>query len=301
MGHLPTEDQLQELQRLLKDPDPVSTLRARIVLETASGKSDAAVARELGTTRTTVSKWRQRFLQRGIEGLRAAARPGAPRRISDDAVAKVIGRTVDALPPRSHRWTVRSMAAASAVSPMMIQRIWQKYGLNPSRYGTFTITPDQPVFAKVHKILGLYLHPPYRALVLGGARPSRTEPVRRNADAMAGKSLVAGLDEVCRGLPPLPPWRRVVVFRRFLDAIVLATRGISEVHLVLYGFPMHEALLLAASGRWHLHFTPTNGAWVDQVAWYWMITKDQKLIPAIKAYLVARKEEPEPFVWAPVV
>ena len=298
----PTEEQKGELQRWLESPDSGTKLRARIVLETAAGKSDSAVARELGTTRPTVAKWRNRFVRAGIEGLMDLPRSGAPRRIGDTAVERVIERTVDGLPPERHRWTVRSMAAASGLPHAAVQRIWERYGLNPSRYRTYSITRDRAVFAQIRAVIGVYLHPPCRALVLAGERSSRPGLVRRTADTMKERSWLALLDDACRKrVASMSPWRRVVIFRRFLENVMEKTAAGEEIHLVMYGFAVHEGLLLEAGERCHVHFAPTCAAWIDQVMWYCVTTSGaESLAPAIEAYVGADKQVPEPFSWTSV-
>ena len=164
----PSDEQLQELRRWVRRPktSQALSLRARIILETTTGKSDLEAADELGTTRATVGKWRRRFLLNGCDGLLDEPRPGAPRKIGDDEVERVVVKTLESLPRDATHWSTRSMAKECGLSAATVSRIWRAFCLKPHRYETFKLSRDPLFIEKVRDIVGLYLHPPERAAVL---------------------------------------------------------------------------------------------------------------------------------------
>src|SRR4051812_46119618 len=141
-------------------------LRARIVLRAAAGSSNTAIAAELGIAKHTVGKWRERFAKDRLEGLQDQPRSGAPRTVTDERVAGLLVRTLEAAPEDATHWSTRSMAAACGLSPATVQRIWRASGLKPHRTEGFALSSDPEFAAKVRDIVGLYLNPPDRALVL---------------------------------------------------------------------------------------------------------------------------------------
>ena len=177
----PSEEQREELQRWLRRQKTAQALalRARIVLESADGKSDQAVAVQLGTTRATVGKWRRRFLKRGCDGLFDEPRPGAPRKISDEDVERVVVRTLETLPKGATQWSTRSMAKACGLSFATVARIWRAFALKPHRSETFKLSKDPLFIEKVRDIVGLYLHPPERAVVLCVDEKSQIQALNR--------------------------------------------------------------------------------------------------------------------------
>ena len=153
-----SEAQRQQLQRWVRRSTTAQALvlRARIVLETAAGKSDLEVAGELGTTRGTVGKWRRRFLRAGCDGLVDEPRPGAPRTIGDDDVERVVVQTLETIPAGATHWSTRSMAKACGLSAATVSRIWRAFGLKPHRCETFKLSRDPLFIEKVRDIVGLY-------------------------------------------------------------------------------------------------------------------------------------------------
>ena len=141
-------------------------MRASIVLLAASGMANLAIARRLGTTRVTVATWRQRFAARRLDGLTDEPRPGAPRKIGDDKITEVVTATLETMPTAATHWSTRSMAKASGLSVSSVHRIWQAFSLQPHRSETFKLSTDPLFVDKVRDIVGLYLDPPDRALVL---------------------------------------------------------------------------------------------------------------------------------------
>ena len=327
-----SEDQRQELQRWLRRRKTAQALalRARIVLESASGKSDVAVAAALGTTRVTVGKWRRRFLQRGCDGLLDEPRPGAPRRVSDEDVERVVVRTLETLPEGATYWSTRSMAQACGLSFATVARIWRAFALKPHRNETFKLSKDPLFIEKVRDIVGLYLHPPERAVVLCVDEKSqiqalnRTQPVlplrpgvmrrqthdyKRHGTTSLFAALNTATGEV---IGKCFRRHRSVEFKKFLAIIDQAVPADLDIHLVLDNYGTHKTAMihnwLARRPRYHLHFTPTSASWINQVeCWFAEITRrrirnssfrsTQALEKAIREYLEIYNQDPKPFVW----
>ncbi len=305
-------------------------LRARVVLECAAGASDTAVAEKLDITRATVGKWRRRFLERGCDGLLDEPRPGAPRRIADGDVERVVTRTLESTPAGATHWSTRSMAAECGLSPSAVGRIWRAFALQPHRVETFKLSSDPLFIEKVRDIVGLYLAPPERAVVLCVDEKSqiqaldRTQPMLPLAPGVPARqthdyrrhgvtSLFAALD-VATGEVIGKCYRRhrSVEFRRFLSLIDKAVPEELEVHLVLDNYGTHKTAMihnwLVRRPRFHLHFTPTSASWLNQVErWFAEITRKQirrgghrgtrALETAIREYLANYNQGPKPFVW----
>jgi transposase len=262
-------------------------LRSRIILRCATGVPNIVVAEELGVADQTVCKWRSRFIKKGVAGLLDEPRPGVPRKITDDQVEAVVVKTLESTPRDATHWSVRSMAAATGMSRPTIHRIWKAFGLQPHRTETFKLSTDPQLIEKVRDIVGLYLNPPERALVLCADEKSqiqaldRTQPIlpmrpgqaeRRTYDYKrhGTTSLFAALD-VASGkvIGELHRRHRSTEFRKFLDRIDAEVPRDLEVHLVLDNYGTHKTPLiqrwLLRHPRFHLHFTPTYSSWISQV------------------------------------
>lgn len=327
-----SQEQRQELQRWLRRPktSQALALRARIVLESAGGKSDQAVAQAVGTTRATVGKWRRRFLRDGCDGLVDEPRSGAPRTVSDEDVERVVTRTLEALPRGATQWSTRSMAKASGLSFATVARIWRAFALKPHRTETFKLSKDPLFIEKVRDIVGLYLHPPERAVVLCVDEKSqiqaldRTQPVlplrpgvprqqthdyKRHGTTSLFAALNTATGEV---IGKCYRRHRSVEFKKFLVVIDKAVPPELEIHLVLDNYGTHKTAMihnwLARRPRYHLHFTPTSSSWINQVErWFAEITRKQlrhgtyrstqALEQAIREYLEVYNEDPKPFIW----
>jgi transposase len=305
-------------------------LRARIVLRAADGLSNTAIAAELATGKHTVGKWRERFARLRTDGLLDEPRPGAPRRIGDEQVAELIDRTLSERPQGATHWSLRSMARASGVSGTTVGRVWRAFGLQPHRAETFKLSTD-PLFAeKVRDIVGLYLAPPERALVLCVDEKSqvqaldRTQPLlplrpgqveRRTHDYVrhGTTSLFAALDvKAGTVLGRCFPRHRASEFRRFLDEIDATVPPDLDIHLVLDNSATHKTKAirdwLAKRPRYHVHFTPTSASWINQVErWFGLLTERAirrgvhrsvaDLERDIHAFIAATNAEPKPFRW----
>jgi len=305
-------------------------LRAKIVLRCAEGIENQAVARALAVTPQTVSKWRNRFLARRIDGLLDEPRPGAPRRITDEDVERVIRKTLEETPRGATHWSTRSMAKASGLTQTAVSRIWRAFVLQPHRSETFKLSHDPLFVDKVRDIVGLYLNPPDRALVLCVDEKSqiqaldRTRPLlplrpgqveRRTHDYVrhGTTSLFAALDtKTGRVIAQCQRRHRALEFRRFLDRIDREVPPDLDVHLILDNYSTHKTPAihrwLARHPRYHLHFTPTSASWLNQVErWFAELTQKQirrgahrstaELERAIHEFLDAHNQSPKAFIW----
>jgi transposase len=288
------------------------------------------VADETGVRKATVGKWRQRFVERRLDGLLDEPRPGAPRKVTAADVERALTLTLESTPKDATHWSTRSLAQASGLSRSTVGRIWRAFSLQPHRSETFKLSKDPLFIDKVRDIVGLYLDPPDRALVLCVDEKSqiqalnRTQPLlpmrpgqieRRTHDYKrhGTTSLFAALD-VATGtvIGELHRRHRSVEFRKFLDTIDGAVPAGLDVHLILDNYGTHKTALirawLAKRPRFHLHFTPTSASWINLVERYFAaLTEKQirrgshrsvrELESAIKSFLAATNESPKPFVW----
>ena len=305
-------------------------LRCRIVLACAEGLSNTAVAGRLPVTIQTVGKWRQRFVERRLEGLLDEPRPGAPRQISDAAVERVLTWTLEKRPHDATHWSTRSLAKRCGLSQSAVSRIWRAFALQPHRAETFQLSKDPLFIEKVRDIVGLYLHPPDKALVLCvdektqiqaldrsqpllPMRPGQAE--RRTHDYVrhGTTSLFAALEvKSGRVVGDFHARHRSVEFRKFLDRIETAVPRELDVHLILDNYGTHKTPLihrwLARHPRFHVHFTPTSASWLNLVErWFAALTEKQirrgvhrstrELEEAIRRYIETTNHRPKPFRW----
>jgi transposase len=305
-------------------------LRAGVVLRCAEGATNQAVAREVGACAHTVGKWRERFARDRLEGLRDEPRSGAPRTVTDERVADLLVRTLEAAPENATHWSTRSMAAACGLSPATVQRVWRAFGLKPHRTEGFQLSADPEFVEKVRDIVGLYLNPPDRALVLCvdektgmqaleparpvlPMRPGRAE--RRGSDYLRHGtcSLFAALDVAAgRVIGRCYRRQRAAEFRDFLDAVDAAVPSELEVHVVLDNASIHKAPPIKAwlleRPRYHLYFTPTASSWLNQVERFFALLTARRLErgthrsveeleAAVLGYVDHHNAEPKPFRW----
>jgi transposase len=305
-------------------------MRARIVLLCAEGLNNKRVARRLRTSTQTVGKWRGRFVEARLDGLLDEPRPGAPRKITDEQVETVVVRTLETMPKGATHWSTRQMATAVGLSRDSIQRIWQAFGLKPHLTETFQLSNDPLLVEKVRDIVGLYMSPPDHALVLCVDEKSqiqaldRTQPLlplrpgqaeRRTHDyeRHGTTTLFAALNiQTGKVIGECRSRHRAVEFRKFLDLLDANTPANLDVHLVVDNYSTNKAPIikawLAKRPRYHVHFTPTHGSWLNQVErWFGLLTQRQikrsahksvaALIAAIEEFLAAHNSDPKPFVW----
>jgi transposase len=305
-------------------------LRARIVLGCAAGLSNKAVAAGERVTVQTVGKWRRRFVGRGLDGLLDEPRPGAPRSIDDAKVENVIVQTLESRPAGAIHWSTRSMARHSGISTSSVGRIWRAFGLQPHRVETFKLSTDPLFVDKVRDIVGLYLNPPDRALVLCVDEKSqiqaldRTQPLlpmrpgqveRRSHDYQrhGTTSLFAALDLATgRVIGRCYQRHRAIEFRKFLAQVEPTVSADLGIHLALDNYATHKAppvkAWLARHPRYHLHFTPTSASWLNQVErWFALLADKQikrgvhrsvdRLKADIAAFIRAHNDHPKPLIW----
>ena len=305
-------------------------LRARIVLACADGRSNTGMAAELRVCVDTVGKWRSRFLEQRLDGLLDQPRSGRPRMIDDADVERVIALTLEATPKDATHWSTRSMARRSGLSHNTVSRIWRVFALQPHRTETFKLSADPLFIEKVRDIVGLYLNPPDRALVLCVDEKSqiqaldRTRPLlplrpgqaeRRTHDYVrhGTTSLFAALDaRTGQVIGQCHRRHRALEFRKFLDAIESEVPAELDVHLITDNYATHKTALIrnwfARRPRFHIHFTPTSASWLNLVErWFGLLTEKQlrrgvhqssaELEAAIYRYLDVTNEDPKPFVW----
>ena len=328
-----SEAERTELRRLLRRRGVGQALaqRMRVVLACAEpGATNLGVAEALGVSRQTVATWRGRFAERRLEGLVDAPRSGAPRSIGDEAVERLVALTLEEAPRNATHWSTRSMARRAGMSQTAVGRIWRAFGLRPHRMETFKLSSDPAFVDKVRDVVGLYLAPPDRALVLcvdekpqiqaakGTApafpmRPGQAERRTHDYKRHGTTDLFAALDVragtvigACKGR------HRAVEFRAFLDQIEAAVPGGLDVHLVLDNLKTHKTRLvhdwLVTRPRWQLHFTPTSASWLNLVeCWFALLsrrrlqrgafTSTDDLEAAIHAHIAETNADPKPFVW----
>ena len=327
-----SDDEHDMLERWARRPTTAQALaqRARIVLACASGRTNTRVARELRLTKQTVGKWRSRFVDARLDGLLDEPRPGTPRRISDAQVEQMVTLTLEAKPRDATHWSTRAMAARCGLSQSTVSRIWRAFGLQPHRAESFKLSRDPLFVEKVRDIVGLYLDPPDRALVLCTDEKSqiqaldRTQPLlpmrpgqieRRTHDYVrhGTTSLFAALDvKTGTVIGRCHRRHRAVEFRKFLDTIDATVPRDLDIHLILDNYATHKTPLirrwLSKRPRFHLHFTPTGASWINLVErWFATLTDKQirrgvhrstrALETAILEYIAITNEQPRPFRW----
>jgi transposase len=327
-----TDEERETLVRWSRRPKSAQALalRARIVLACAEGKTNKAVAEEVGVWPQTVTKWRGRFVRQRLEGLADEPRPGAPRTIADEQVEAVVVATLEELPKEATHWSRALMAKRSGLSKSTVGRIWKAFGLKPHLTDTFKLSTDPQFIEKVRDVVGLYLDPPERALVLCVDEKSqiqaldRSQPVlpmmpgmpeRRTHDYVRNgtSSLFAALDVATgRVIGSVHRRHRAVEFKKFLVKLDKQVPAELGVHLICDNYATHKTdtiqRWLAAHPRFHLHFVPTSSSWLNQVErWFSELTTKllqrgvhknvQQLEADIRNWIGTWNENPRPFVW----
>src|SRR3954463_10728139 len=327
-----SDDERGELERRTRRRKiaRADAIRAEIVLLAADDLTNLAIADRLGITRLTAATWRKRFAAKRLDGLGDEPRPGAPRKIGDEKICEVVTCTLEMMPRDATHWSTRSMAQASGVSTSTVHRIWRAFSLQPHRSETFKLSTDPLFVEKVRDIVGLYLNPPDRALVLCVDEKSqiqaldRTQPLlplrpgqaeRRTHDyeRHGTTSLFAALDvKAGTVIGRCMPRHRAAEFRRFLDELGSSVPAALDVHVVRDAAWSHKTKLVrdwfAKRPRWHAHFTPTSSSWLNQVERFFaLITEKQikrgahtsvkALINDIETYIDRHNANPKPLRW----
>ena len=327
-----SEEEREALQRWVARRKTAQALaqRGRVVLGCAAGMSNKEVSVEVGLSSYTVGKWRRRFLDQRLDGLLDEPRPGGPRSITDADVERVVTLTLETAPSDATHWSTRSMAKRTGLSQSAISRIWRAFALQPHRTETFKLSTDPLFVEKVRDIVGLYLNPPDKALVLCVDEKSGIQALNRTAPLLPMRpgqierrthdysrhgtvDLFAAL-EVATGrvMAACQRRHRSVEFRKFLNDIDASVPSNLDVHIILDNSATHKTDLihrwLAKHPRYHLHFTPTSSSWLNLVErWFAALTEKQlrrgvhrstrELEQAILDYIESTNAEPRPFRW----
>lgn len=326
---VPENNQLIEWTRRHKTSQALA-LRSRIILACAQNVPNGEVARRVRATPQTVGKWRRRFIERRLDGLLDEPRPGTPRGVGDAQVERLIATTLNELPRDATHWSTRSLARKLKLSQSTVSRVWRAFGLQPHRTETFKLSTDPLFIDKVRDIVGLYLNPPAKALVLCVDEKSqiqaldRTQPIlplapgiaqRRTHDYMrhGTTTLFAALDMATgKVIGELHRRHRATEFLQFLRTIDANVPETLDVHLVMDNYGTHKTPSVrswfARHPRFHAHFTPTSASWLNMVErWFGLLSEKQikrgthrstvELEKAIRNYLAIHNENPLPFVW----
>ncbi len=322
-------EQLESWARRRKSAQALAQ-RSRIVLAAATGKPNTEIAAELGVGRPMVTKWRSRFAEGRLDALVDEPRPGRPRTISDAQVEEVIVKTLEATPKDATHWSTRSMAAEVGLSQSAVSRIWRAFGLQPHRSETWKLSKDPLFVEKVRDVVGLYLAPPERAVVLCVDEKSQIQALDRTAPILPMRpgiperathdykrsgtsSLYAALNLTTgQVIGSLHARHRAVEFKKFLQRLDREVPADLEVHLVLDNASTHKTPAikrwLVAHPRFVLHFTPTSSSWLNLVErWFAELTNKKlrrgahrsvhQLNTDIRAWIETWNEDPRPYVW----
>jgi transposase len=327
-----TDDERETLLRWSRRATSAQALalRCRIVLACADGLSNTQVGADLGIHPTTVATWRKRFVAGRLEGLADEKRPGPARTVSDEKVEDVIVRTLETTPKGATHWSTREMARQSGLSQSTVSRIWRTFGLKPHQVDTFKLSKDPQFVEKVRDVVGLYLDPPERAIVLCVDEKSQIQaldrsapvlpmmpgmPERRTHDYLRGgvTTLFAALNTATgEVIGSLHRRHRAAEFKKFLAKLDKEVPAGLDVHLICDNYATHKTPAiqkwLLAHPRFHMHFTPTSSSWLNQVErWFGFLT-DQKirrgthhnvqtLEADIRTWVKEWNTNPKPFIW----
>jgi transposase len=322
-------EQLERWARRRKSAQALAQ-RARIVLLAADGLKNTEIAAEMGITRGMAAKWRARFAEHRLDGLTDEPRPGRPRTVTDDKVEEVIVKTLETTPKDATHWSTRSMAREVGLTQSAVLRIWRAFGLQPHRQETWKLSKDPLFIDKVRDVVGLYLNPPERAVVLCVDEKSQIQALDRTAPILpmlpgtperathdykrsGTSSLYAALDITTgKVIGALHSRHRAIEFRKFLQTIDREVPAELAVHLVLDNSSTHKTPAiqkwLAADPRFQLHFTPTSSSWLNLVErWFGELTTKKlkrsthrsvrALNTDIRAWIDTWNDDPKPYVW----
>jgi transposase len=305
-------------------------MRSRIVLLAADGLNNTEIAARLDLAVSSVRKWRKRFVEQRLDGLTDEPRPGRPRTVTDEQVEEVIVRTLESAPKDATHWSTRSMAREVGLTQSAVHRIWKAFGLQPHRQQTWKLSKDPQFIDKVRDVVGLYLNPPERAVVLCVDEKSQIQALDRTAPILpmlpgtperathdykrAGtSSLYAALDITTgKVIGRLHARHRAIEFKQFLQTLDREVPDQLDVHLVLDNSSTHKTPAiqkwLAAHPRFVVHFTPTSSSWLNLVERWFAELTTKKLRRAahrsvrdlnadIRAWITTWNDNPKPFVW----
>jgi transposase len=305
-------------------------LRCRIVLACAQGRSNREVAAELGVHPTTVAKWRHRFAAERLDGLADAPRPGAARTVGDDVVEAIVVETLETAPPDATHWSTRGLAAKHGISHQTVAEIWRAFGLKPWRQDSFKVSPDPDLVDKIRDLVGLYMNPPVAAAVFAVDEKPQIQALNRTAPTLpllpttpqrathdyqrnGTCDLFAAL-EVATGkvITDIRKSHTSADFVAFLNKVNREVPDGLEVHVILDNLSTHKTpsvqRWLLRHRRFHFHFTPTYGSWMNLVErWFSALTTKKlqrsahrsvkELAADINAWVENWNDNPTPFVW----
>ncbi|MFA4092024.1 IS630 family transposase [Mycobacteroides chelonae] len=327
-----TCDERAELQRWARRTTSAAglALRAKIVLAAAEGGSNTELAGRLGVNRGTITKWRNRFADLRCDGLLDEPRPGRPRVVGDDRVEELIAATLETAPANATHWSTRSMATHLGMSQSTVSRVWRAFGLAPHKQDSWKLSKDPLFVEKVRDVVGLYLNPPERALVLCVDEKTQIQALNRTAPVFpmlphtparashdyvrhGTSSLYAALDLVSgKVIGALHSRHRATEFLAFLKTIDVEVPADLDVHLVLDNASTHKTPAvkrwLTNHPRFVLHFTPTSSSWLNLVErWFAELTTKKlrrgthtsvrQLNTDIRNWIDTWNENPRPYVW----
>jgi transposase len=327
-----SENERETLQRWSRrhSSSQALALRSRIVLASAEGRTDREVAAELGVNAVTVSKWRHRFAADRLDGLADAPRPGAARTVGDDVIEAVLVDTLESAPPDATHWSTRGLAKKYGISHETVSQIWKAFGLKPWREGSFKVSPDPDLVEKIRDLVGLYMDPPVAAAVFAVDEKPQIQAINRTAPTLpmlpttparathdyvrnGTCDLFAALDMASGKV--ITDVRSKHTSDDFIAFLGLIERNVPkdlDVHVILDNLSAHKTpkvkMWLLRHRRFHLHFTPTYGSWMNMVErWFSALTTKKlqrsahrsvkELVADIKAWVDVWNEDPKPFVW----
>ena len=304
--------------------------RAQIILMSSDGLSNITIAKKVGLSGRMVGIWRQRFIHQGLMGLYDEPKPGAPRSISDDQVSNLIQQTLNKKPPNGTHWTCRSIAKETGISKSTVQRIWSTFGIQPHRQKHFTLSTDPFFVEKVRDIVGLYLNPPDKAMVLCVDEKSQVQALDRTQPVLPmGLGYAEGITHQYKRHGTLTLFaalnlatgkvitkckkrHRHQEFLQFLTHIDSNVPEDLDIHLVVDNYATHKHRKvknwLAARPRYHIHYTPTYSSWLNQVEiWFNIVTQKairrgsfrsvKQLTEKIDQFVKNYNSESQPFTW----
>ena len=326
-------EQRQSLERMARSRSlPARVVeRARIVLLAAEGLENKQIAQRMGITPEKAARWRNRFLTGGIAALeKDAPRPGRTRTITDGQVKKVVEMTLHQRPANATHWSTRTMARAAGISEARVRRIWRAHGLKPHQVRTFKLSRDPQFSEKLEDIVGLYLNPPERAMVLCADEKSQIQALDRTQPGLPMKkgrcgtmthdykrngtaTLFAALDALeGKVISMCDDRHRHQEWLKFLRAIDYVVPEDKQIHMIVDNYATHKhpkvQRWLGRHPRFHMHFTPTSCSWLNMVERFFRDLTENRLrrgvfrsvedlITAIFDYVDHHNEKPKPFIW----
>ena len=328
-----SDEQREVLERLAGSQTAAhrEVQRAHVLLMAGQGHANTLIAERVGVSAATVTAWRARFTAEGLKAF-GDVRPGRGRKpsIPEEKIAEIVAATLHEKPPGETHWSCRSMAKAHGVSPATVQRIWSARGLQPHRVSTFKLSNDKQFEAKLIDVVGLYLNPPEKAIVLCMDEKSQIQALDRTQPSLPIKpgragtmthdykrngttTLFAALDVLTGSvIGQCLPRHRHEEFLKFLRTIDREVPNGLAIHLILDNYATHKHpyvnAWLAKHPRFHLHLTPTSSSWLNLVERFFGKLTDKAirrgifhsvpdLVTAIEAYLAANNANPQPFLW----